>query len=185
MPGKLPPGQQFIPSWPVRTAEETPALDPKDWTLEITGLVKAPKTLRIEEIHALPAIEVRGDFHCVESWSVPDNRWKGIRVRDLIDRSDLREEAKFALFHSPGGYASELDVDCVMDDATILAWERNGAPIPFEHGYPLRLIVPSRYAYKSVKWVCGIEFVDKDIRGFWEERGYHPVAGVWRNERYG
>jgi DMSO/TMAO reductase YedYZ molybdopterin-dependent catalytic subunit len=72
-----------------------------------------------------------------------------------------------------------------MDDQTLLAWERNGEPISFDHGYPLRLVVPSRYAYKSVKWVIKIEFVDRDIRGYWEEQGYHPVADVWRNERYG
>jgi len=182
---QVPPGQRPIKMWPVRTAEELPDVDPKEWTLEITGLVHSPKCLKIDEIQAMPAVEVLGDFHCVETWTVPDNRWKGVRVRDLVDPSELRKEAKFALFYSPGGYSSEMDLDGVMDDETLLAWERNGEPIPFEHGYPLRLIVPSRYAYKSVKWVCKIEFVEKDIRGYWEERGYHPVADVWRNERFG
>jgi DMSO/TMAO reductase YedYZ molybdopterin-dependent catalytic subunit len=185
MSGKMPPGQRYISSWPVRTAEDAPDIDPKDWTLEITGLIKTPKTLSIEEIHAMPTVEVKADFHCVETWTVPDNVWKGVRVRDLIDESELQQDAKFALFHSPGGYSSEIDLECLMDDETILAWERNGEPIPFGHGYPLRLIVPSRYAYKSVKWVNKIEFVDKDIRGYWEARGYHPVADVWKNERYG
>ena len=185
MAEKIPPGQRFIPSWPVRTAEETPTIDPEDWTLKITGLVKQEKILKAGDIHTMPAIEVVGDFHCVESWSVPGNRWRGVRIRDLIGRDDLLETAKFALVYSPGGYSSELDLDCLMDSETLLAWERNGEPIPFEHGYPLRLIVPGRYAYKSVKWVMEITFVDRDIRGYWEERGYHPVADVWKNERYG
>ncbi len=182
---QIPPGQRYIGTWPVRTAEDVPEMDPEKWILEIAGLVRSPKHLKIEAIHAMPTVEIHRDFHCVETWTVPDNRWKGVRVRDLVDRSELQKGARFALFYSPGGYSSEIDLDCVMDDETLLAWGRNGKPIPFEHGYPLRLIVPSRYAYKSVKWVCRIEFVDRDIRGYWEERGYHPVADVWRSERFG
>ena len=185
MTGKIPPGQRYISSWPVRTIEKAPEIDPRDWRLEITGLVKERRLLAIGEIHAMPTVEVQADFHCVETWTVPDNRWRGVRVRDFVGPSDLLEEAKFAVIHSPGGYTSEVDLDCLLDDETLLAWERNGEAIPFEHGYPLRLIVPGRYAYKSVKGVSKIEFVDRDIRGYWEKRGYHPAADVWKSERYG
>ena len=184
MPEKIPPGQRFIEKWPVRTAEDTPSLDPKDWVLKITGMVKNEKTFSINEIWALPPVEVVGDFHCVETWTVSGNRWKGVRVRDLIARSQIQDKARFAVVHSPGGYTSEVDIDCLMADDTLLAWERNGEPIPFVHGYPLRLIVPGRYAYKSVKWVVMLTFVERDILGYWEERGYHSVADVWKQERY-
>lgn len=184
MEGKIPPGQRFIPSWPVRTAESEPSIDPENWVLMITGMVKEEKSFKLDEIRALPTFEVKGDFHCVETWSVPGNTWKGVRVRDLIDEDQLLDGAKYAVIHSPGGYTSEVDIDCLMAEDTLLAWERNGEPIPFEHGYPLRLIVPSRYAYKSVKWVVKIEFVSRDIPGYWESRGYHPVADVWKQERY-
>jgi len=184
MEGKIPPGQRFIPSWPVRTAESEPSIDPENWVLMITGMVKEEKSFKLDEIRALPTFEVKGDFHCVETWSVPGNTWKGVRISDLIDEDQLLDGAKYAVIHSPGGYTSEVDIDCLMAEDTLLAWERNGEPIPFEHGYPLRLIVPGRYAYKSVKWVVKIEFVSRDIPGYWESRGYHPFADVWKQERY-
>ncbi len=182
---KVPPGQRFIPKWPVRSVESMPEIDPETWTLTIKGLVKAPRSLSFPEIRSLPAVEIRRDFHCVETWSVPDNTWKGVRVRDIVAPDELLEMARYAVIHSHGGYTSEVDVACLMAEDTLLAWERNGEPIPPEHGYPLRLIVPDRYAYKSVKWVTAIEFVDRDIPGYWEERGYHTVADVWRSERFG
>lgn len=185
MADKIPPGQRYISSWPVRTAEGAPTLDLKDWTLKVTGMVKNEKIITLNEIWALPAVVVKRDFHCVETWSVPDNTWRGIRVRDLIDETQIHKDARFAVVHSIGGYTSEVDIGCLMADDTLLVWERNGEPIPFDHGYPLRLIVPSRYAYKSVKWVVKIELVDRDIPGYWESRGYHPVADVWKQERYG
>ncbi len=179
-----PPGQRFISKWPVRSVEAAFDVDPETWKLEITGLVKTPRTFSLAEIRALPAVEVVRDFHCVETWSVPDNRWRGVRVRDLIPRDELQPDARFVVARSWGGFTSEMDIECLMADDTLLAWERNGQPIPPEHGYPLRLIVPDRYAYKSVKWVVALEFVDRDIPGYWEERGYHPVANVWRSERF-
>ncbi len=182
---KIPPGQRYIDSWPVRTAEEFPSLAVDEWTLEVSGLVQERKVFTLDEIWAFPQVEIEGDFHCVETWSVPNNRWKGVRVKEILDRVSPLKEARFAVFHSPGGYSSEVDMVCARDEGSLLAWERNGEPIPFEHGYPLRLIIPGRYAYKSVKWVCKIELVDEDIRGYWEARGYHPVADVWKNERYG
>ena len=181
---KVPPGQRFIPKWPVRSVDAIPEINPETWTLEVKGLVKAPRSLSFPEIRTLPVVEIQRDFHCVETWSVPDNTWKGVRVRDIVAPDELLDTARYAVIHSHGGYTSEVDVACLMAEDTLLAWERNGEPIPPEHGYPLRLIVPDRYAYKSVKWVTVIEFVDQDIPGYWEERGYHTVADVWRSERF-
>jgi DMSO/TMAO reductase YedYZ molybdopterin-dependent catalytic subunit len=115
---------------------------------------------------------------------VPDNVWKGVRVKDLLGKVSIKPEARYALVRSWGGYDSDIDIDALMADDTILAFERNGSPIEAEHGYPLRLIIPSRYAYKSVKLVVEIELTAEDLPGYWEKRGYHKRADVWSEERF-
>ena len=185
MASNIPPGQQFIKKFPVRTAESQPtSTDTKTWTVRITGLVEEPITLSFDEIQSMDTLEVKSDFHCVETWSVPDNLWKGIRVKDLLEKASIKREARFAMVKSWGGYDSDVDLEVLMADDTILAWERNGKPIEPEHGYPLRLIIPSRYAYKSVKWVVEIELIDEDRPGYWEKRGYHKRADVWAQKRF-
>jgi DMSO/TMAO reductase YedYZ molybdopterin-dependent catalytic subunit len=184
MSEKIPPGQKFINKWPVRTVEPVPTVKPEEWKLEISGLVTTPISLTLDEIKSFPIVEIVRDFHCVETWTVPDNTWKGVRVRDMITRENILDTASFVVVSSWGGFTSEMAIDYLMADDTLLAWERNGKPIPIDHGYPLRLIVPNRYAYKSVKWVTGLKFVDSDIPGYWEERGYNSVADVWKQERY-
>ena len=184
MDRNIPPGQQFIKQFPVRTAESEPtSIDPKTWTVKITGLVERPVTFGFDEIQAMDTVQVRGDFHCVETWSVPDNLWKGVKVKDLLDKVAIEEKAGYAMVKSWGGYDSDVDLEVLMSDETILAWERNGKPLEPEHGYPLRLIIPSRYAYKSVKWVIEIELMENDRPGYWVKRGYHRRADVWAEER--
>ena len=181
----IPPGQEFIKQFPVRTAESQPTrINPETWTVKITGLVTRPVTFNLDEIQAMDMVQVKGDFHCVETWSVPDNVWKGVRVRDLLEKTSIKPEARYAMIRSWGGYDSDLDLEALMADETILAWERNGKPIEPEHGFPLRLIIPSRYAYKSVKWVVEIELTEEDRPGYWEKRGYHKRADVWAEERF-
>ncbi len=185
MKRNIPPGQQFIKQFPVRTVEAEPTnIDPETWVLKITGLVAKPASFSFKEIQSMGAIEVNSDFHCVETWSVPDNVWKGVRVRDLLEKVSIKPEARYAMIRSWGGYDSDVDLEALMADEAILAWDRNGKPIEPEHGFPLRLIIPSRYAYKSVKWVVEIELMEKDRPGYWEKRGYHKRADVWAQERF-
>ena len=181
----IPPGQQFINGFPVRTAEATPpdsALE--KWTVKITGLVQKEVIIPFSQMQTMEPIEIKSDFHCVETWSVPGNTWKGLRVKKLLEKASVKPEARFALVRSWGGYDSDIDLDALMADDTLLAWERNGRPIEPEHGYPLRLIIPSRYAYKSVKWVVEIELLNEDRPGYWEKRGYHRRADIWAEERF-
>ena len=183
-PSDLPIGQRWIKKWPVRTAEPPPDVDPESWTLKISGLVEKPLTLSFQEIRELDVVEIVRDFHCVESWSVPDNNWKGVPVHQLLELANPLPEARYAIVRSPGGYGTNLLLEVLLCQDTLLVWEHNGKPLSWDHGYPLRLIVPDLYAYKSVKWVSEISLLDEDRPGFWERQGYHRGANVWSGERF-
>ena len=183
-PGDLPTGQHWIKDWPVRTAELPPDVDPKSWTLEITGEVGKNLTLTFKEIQGLGAVEIVRDFHCVESWSVPQNNWKGVPVHRILERANPLPDARYAIVSSIGGYGTNLLLEVLLRPDTLLVWERNGKPLSRDHGYPLRLIVPDLYAYKSAKWVSEIRLLNEDLLGYWEERGFHTGADVWLGERF-
>lgn len=183
-PGDLPIGQRWIEKWPVRTAEPPPGADLESWTLTITGLVERQLTLSFQEVRGLGTVEIVRDFHCVESWSVPDNNWKGVPVHRILELANPLPEARYALVRSPGDYETNLLLEVLLRPDTLLVWERNGKPLSWDHGYPLRLIVPDLYAYKSVKWVSEISLLDEDRPGFWERQGYHRGANVWSGERF-
>ncbi len=183
-PGDLPAGQHWIERWPVRTAEQQPDVDPDAWTLRITGMVEKELSLTFQEIRGLGAVEIALDFHCVESWSVPQNTWKGIPVYRILERANPLPDARHAMVSSPGGYRTNLSVEVLRLPDTLLVWERNGEPLSWDHGYPLRLIVPDCYAYKSAKWVSEIRLLNEDVPGYWEKRGYHRGGNVWAHERF-
>lgn len=183
-PGGLPVGQRWVKKWPVRTAELLPDEDQESWTLRVTGLVERQLTLSFKEVQGLGAIEIVKDFHCVESWSVPGNNWKGVPVRRVLELASPLPEARYAIVGSPGGYETNLLIKTLLLPDTLLVWEHNGKPLTLEHGYPLRLIVPDLYAYKSVKWVSEIRIIEEDCPGFWEKQGYHRGANVWFGERF-
>jgi len=183
-PGDLPVGQHWIKKWPVRTAEPPPDMDPESWTLRITGLVESPLALSLPEIQGLGAVEIVRDVHCVESWSVPNNSWKGVRVHRILALANPLPEACCAIARSPGGFETNLLLEVLLRADTLLAWERNGEPLSWDHGYPLRLIVPDLYAYKSAKWVSEIRLLNEDRPGTWEKQGYHRGANVWSGERF-
>ncbi len=183
-PGDLPVGQHWIKDWPVRTAEAAPDVDPNSWTLKITGSVETPLTLTLEEIQKPGAVEIVRDFHCVESWSVPQNTWRGVPVHRILELANPLSEACYAMVSGPSGYETNLLLKDLLHADTLLVWERNGKPLSWDHGYPLRLIVPDRYAYKSAKWVAEIRLLNEDLPGFWEKRGYHKGADVWLGQRF-
>jgi DMSO/TMAO reductase YedYZ molybdopterin-dependent catalytic subunit len=183
-PGDLPVGQHWIEGWPVRTAEQQPHVDPDAWTLRITGMVQRELTLAFQEIRGLGAVEMARDFHCVESWSVPQSTWKGVPVYRILEGANPLPNARYAMVSSPGGYETNLWIEVLRRPDTLLVWERNGKTLRWDHGYPLRLIVPECYAYKSAKWVSEIRIVEEDVRGYWEERGYHTGADVWLGQRF-
>ncbi len=181
---RVPPGQRLVKGWPVLHYGPIPRFDESTWDFKVFGLVEQPYTLTYGELKALGPHKVEADMHCVTGWTTLDNEWEGVPFRVLAERAKPKPEAKYVITHCDYGYTSNLSLEAMMDDDVLLAWANRGEPLTPEHGYPLRLVVPKRYAWKSAKWLRGLEFSERNKRGFWEERGYHVHADPWREERY-
>ncbi len=181
---RLPPGQHLIEELPTLHVGEVPIFDPKTWTLRLEGEVREPKTLTYQELRALPSVIDVSDFHCVESWSLYDIAWEGVRFSDLAELASPTERARFVTIGCDGGYTTSLPLEDLMRPEVLLAWGMNGKDLPPEKGFPLRLIVPHKYAYKAAKWVRWIRFTYEQELGYWEQRGYSNSADPWKEERY-
>lgn len=181
---RLPPGQYLTKKWPVLSYERTPKFDPTTWRFTVKGLVEEPFELTWEQFLALPRVTLTADFHCVTTWSRYDNTWEGVSIRTILERARPQSEARFVSVHSWTGYTTNLPLESLADDDVLIAIKHDGKDLEPEHGGPVRLIVPKLYAYKSAKWLDGLEFLAKDKPGFWEVRGYHNRADPWTEERY-
>jgi DMSO/TMAO reductase YedYZ molybdopterin-dependent catalytic subunit len=182
--GRLPPGQSLTLKWPVLHEGTVPRFDPQTWNFRITGLVEKPLTLTWKEFTALPMKEVVADMHCVTRWSRFDVRWEGVPFTEVVKLVNLKPEAKYVMVLAEQGYTSNVPLADLMRPATLFALKHNGEPLPGDHGYPVRLVVPHLYAWKSVKWVRGLEFMAKDAPGFWEQNGYHMHGEPFKEQRY-
>jgi DMSO/TMAO reductase YedYZ molybdopterin-dependent catalytic subunit len=181
---RLPPGQYLVKKWPVLTYERTPKGLPENWRLKISGSVEQPFELTWDEFLALPHTKLTTDFHCVTSWSRYDNAWEGIHIREILQRAKPLSEAKFVMAHSWTGYTTNMPLEDLNSDDAMIVFQHDGEPLELDHGGPVRLLVPKLYAYKSAKWLDGLEFMNEDRPGFWEERGYHNRGNPWQEERY-
>ncbi|HEY7762117.1 MAG TPA: sulfite oxidase-like oxidoreductase [Actinomycetota bacterium] len=181
---RIPPGQRLVKTWPVLHYGPIPSFDGESWDLEVSGLVEHPFRLSYEEVRALPTVTVDADMHCVTGWTTLDNTWEGVAFSTIVDRARPAAEAKWVIAESPNGYTSDLSLEAMSDDDVVLAWRNHGEDLTPEHGWPLRLVVPKRYAWKSAKWLTGLRFSDRNERGFWELRGYHVHAEPFAEERY-
>jgi DMSO/TMAO reductase YedYZ molybdopterin-dependent catalytic subunit len=182
--GRLPPGQSLTLKWPVLHYGSVPRFDDSRWDFRLTGLVKNPLRLTWEEFNQLPRVERTSDFHCVTRWSRFDNRWTGVAMREILSRVQPTAEAMYVLVHAEQGYTANLPLADLERDNVLLATHHDGEPLAPEHGYPVRLIVPHLYAWKSVKWVRGFEFLSKDQAGFWEQNGYHMRGDPFKEQRF-
>ena len=182
--GRLPPGQSLTLKWPVLHAGSVPSFDPRTWDFRMFGLVDAPQRFSWEEFSHLPQSEVLADMHCVTRWSRFDNRWGGVLATDLAPKTKLLPEARHVMVHAEQGYTANLPLADFLRPTTIFALRHNGEPLAADHGYPLRLVVPHLYAWKSVKWVRAIEFLDLETPGFWERNGYHIYGDPFKEQRY-
>ena len=183
-PARLPPGQYLTEKWPVLHAGDVPDVDLASWTLTVTGEVEQPLTLSYDELKALPATEVTTDIHCVTRWSRFDARFKGVHWRELAALSRPKPTARFAIAHAEAGFTANLPLEAIEDENALVVYEADGDPLTPEHGRPVRLVVPTRYFWKSAKWLRGIELSSIDKPGFWERYGYHNDADFWKEERY-
>jgi len=181
---RVPPGQRLVKSWPVLHYGGIPRFDGANWDLQVSGLVENPFTLTYQELQALPRVTVDADMHCVTGWTTLDNTWEGVAFRTILEKAKPKPEAAWVIAHGANGYTSDLSLQAMDDDDVLLAWRNHGEDLAPDHGWPLRLVVPKRYAWKSAKWLTGLEFTDRNVRGFWEVRGYHVHAEPFAEERY-
>jgi len=182
--GRLPPGQSLTLKWPVLHYGSVPRFDEARWDFRVTGLVEHPLHLTWEEFNLVPKVERTSDFHCVTRWSRFDNRWTGVAMREILARVEPKPDAKYVLVHAEQGYTANVPLADLDRDNVLLATHHDGEPLTPDHGYPLRLIVPQLYAWKSVKWVRGLEFLSQDQAGFWEQNGYHMRGDPFKEERF-
>ena len=181
---RLPPGQTRTDDWPVLQHGEVLRVDPSGWRFRIFGLVEKERELTYQEFTALPRVKVFSDIHCVTGWSKLDNLWEGVSARSLRAMIGIRPDARFVLVHAAGGFTTNLPIGDFFQEDVLFAVKRNDKPITLPHGFPVRLVVPRLYFWKSAKWVTGVEFMLKDKPGYWETHGYHNHGDPWNEERY-
>ena len=183
-PARLPPGQYLTEKWPVLHAGDVPDTDLATWDLKVFGEVESPITLTWEQLRQLPPTEVTIDIHCVTRWSRFDTSFRGVHWRELAELVKPKPSARFVVAHAEQGFTANVPLEALEDDRALIAYEAGGAPLEPEHGWPLRLVIPTRYFWKSAKWLRRLELLDHDQPGFWERYGYHNDADYWREERY-
>jgi DMSO/TMAO reductase YedYZ molybdopterin-dependent catalytic subunit len=183
-PARLPPGQYFTERFPVLHVGDVPNIERSQWTLRLFGEVARERTLTFDELTALENVDVVTDIHCVTKWSKFDTRWRGVRFRDVMAVVDVAPSVDHVVEHAEYGYTTNVPLDALLGDDVLLTWEYDGAPLPADHGGPVRMLLPSLYFWKSAKWLRGIEFVTGDRPGFWERNGYHNEGDPWREQRY-
>ncbi len=182
---RVPPGQFVTERFPVLHYGETPRHALLDrWDFRVFGLVKEEKSFSWDEIRAMPAKTQTVDIHCVTRWSKLDTTWTGIPWREFIQHLDIKPEATHVMVHAENNFTTNIALDVLDDDDTMLAYRYNGQPLDIEHGYPLRMLVPKYYFWKSAKWIRGLEFMAEDRPGFWERAGYHMRGEPWAEERF-
>lgn len=184
----LPPRQQLIhaPRWPV-VGERSARNDASPWTISVTGLARTPFQITLAELQALPARERTIDIHCVTRWSRLGMRFRGIDLEVLLKRAVPLDSARFASFvaRSQRGHSTSLPLDVVYKLNAMVVWEAEDLALSEEHGGPVRMVVPGKYFYKSLKWLERIELLAEDRLGYWEaDAGYHNGADPWNEERY-
>ena len=184
--GRLPPGQYETRDFPVLSAGPTPRTPLANWDFRIRDRTGRFVRWSWDEFQALPHDTPTVDIHCVTKWSKFGTRWEGVSVDTLLDaaRSDGVIEGGTVLAFCDGGYTTNLPLADVTGGKAWVVFGYDGAPLPREHGGPARLLVPHLYFWKSAKWIRGLEFLERDEPGFWEQLGYHNRGDPWREQRY-
>ncbi|MFC6614419.1 sulfite oxidase-like oxidoreductase [Halopenitus salinus] len=181
---RLPPGQRRTDRFPVLSKGETPSCDPEEWRFEVFGAVDRRLEYDLEEFRDLPATTQQQDFHCVTGWSRFDCAFTGVPFPEIEERAGVDDDAVHVLFHALDGYTTDLPRSDCSRGEVLFAYGLDGEDLPADHGGPVRVVTPHKYAYKGAKWVTGVEFLTEPERGYWEKRGYSGTANPWREERY-
>jgi DMSO/TMAO reductase YedYZ molybdopterin-dependent catalytic subunit len=169
--------------WRIYTVAATmPRFDPETYRLRVEGLVRTPLSLGLRDLRALPVAEQVSDFHCVTGWTVEDVRWTGVRIPDVLAAADPHPSgAALSFVSAERPYVDSLTLEQALLPDVMLAWGMDGRPLTRPHGAPMRLVMPSMYGYKSVKWVERIVVTRAPEVGYWEQRGYDRDAWIGRS----
>ena len=184
-PARLPPGQYLTEKWPVLHAGDVPDVDLATWDFKVWGEVEEPLTLTFEQLKELPATDVTSDIHCVTRWSRFDAQFKGVHWSELAKLCRPKPSARFVVAHAEQGFTANSPLSAIEDENALIVYEADGEPLTPDHGWPVRLFVPTKYFWKSAKWLRGLELSATDKPGFWERYGYHNEADYWQEQRYG
>jgi len=184
--GRVPPGQTVTTGFPVLHHGDTIHYKDvrKEWNLRVFGLVEEEKVFSFDEFMALPRREYVNDIHCVTTWSKLDNVWEGVPVSEVMSRVRVKPEAKYVMLHAEQGWTTNLPLEDFLRETSFFAVKHNGKELTPEHGYPVRMVVPHLYFWKSAKWLRGIELMARDKPGFWERSGYHMYGDPWQEQRF-
>ncbi|MFJ3544361.1 molybdopterin-dependent oxidoreductase [Streptomyces rubiginosohelvolus] len=184
--GVLPPGQRPVAGWPVSHYGPVPRFRPERWDLKVFGATRgtATRSWSWDEVTALPRVTVVADLHCAQGTTSLNHEWFGVPAATILDLVPPAEGVTHVMAWAEYGYSANLRLADFTASTTLLATHRGGEPLTAEHGFPLRLVAPHLYGYKSPKWLRGIEYLTLDRPGFWEERGYHHIGDVWTGRRY-
>lgn len=184
---RLPPGQGLLrnpAAWPV-VGESASRDSPWPWEIAVCGRVDTTRIWTVDHLQGWPQTTLTLDIHCVTRWSAFDRSFTGVPLASLIDAAAPQPQARFVRFvaRSDRGHDTSLPMDVAR--TCLVAFAAGGAPLPPEHGGPVRLITPGRYFYKSLKWLERVELMAENRLGYWEAGpGYHDNADPWAEERY-
>jgi DMSO/TMAO reductase YedYZ molybdopterin-dependent catalytic subunit len=182
---RVPPGQTVTQGFPVLHYGDVPYYnDMSKWDMRLFGLVEEEVTISYKEFMATPRTEFTNDIHCVTTWSKLDNVWEGIPVSVMMSKVKLKPEARYVMLHAEHGWSTNLPLEDFLRETSFFGIKHNGQLLTPEHGYPVRMVVPHLYFWKSAKWLRGIEFMEKDKPGFWEKNGYHMYGDPFKEQRY-
>ncbi|CAM4247174.1 sulfite oxidase-like oxidoreductase [Paenibacillus alkaliterrae] len=181
---RVPPGQTVTDRFPILHEGDVPRYDLSSWSLRVFGEVEEERSFSFEELLALPQTKTLCDIHCVTRWSKLDTEWEGVKFTDLLPLLGAKPDAKYVMIHADEDYDTNLPLEDLQREDVLLAHHFDGQPLTDKHGWPLRLIVPHLYFWKSAKWITGIEFMKEDREGFWERNGFHNYADPFKEQRF-
>ncbi len=183
---QLPPGQRRATDMRIVHYGRVPRMDLQRWRLVICGATRDGRSHELSwaDLEAMPQRDVLADHHCVSKRTVLDVAWGGVPTSEVVRRFPPADGADYALVSAAYGYSATVTVDDLSEPRALLATRIAGQPLTPEHGWPVRLVLPHLYGWKGPKWLLQIEYVERPVRGFWEQQGYHLTGDVWREERY-
>ena len=181
---RIPPGQAQTRKWPVLHYGNVPKIQLSQWDFRIFGEVETEWRCPWDQFRALPWVDVQCDIHCVTRWSRLNNTFSGPSTRTIMNNVKIKPSARYVLIHCEQGFTTNLPLQEFLADDALFAIEHDGQPLEPDHGYPVRLVVPRLYFWKSAKWVRGLQLMANDTAGFWEQNGYHMHGDPWTEERH-